>query len=168
MIFDDYLTPPRDLSGSWKFTVVYEDMALRAFKDFRVTYQVLLVQDGLKLLGHGEKLSDWDPGRDAVDYAGDRRTNVEVRRAVTRNYLSRDTLLLHYKEKGRRRDSTTVHRLVECGRGMLCGCFRSTNRGHHGIGPVGLSEGCDGCRSSAFAPSTTLSPCLKPRLREAL
>ena len=126
MIFNDYLAPPRDLSGNWKFTVIYEDTALGAFKDLQVTYQVLLVQEGVKLSGHGEKLSDRGPGQDAVDYVGDRRTNIQVRGSITRNYLSRDTLLVHYQEKGRRRDSATVHRLVECGPGMLCGCFRST------------------------------------------
>ncbi|MYD92951.1 MAG: hypothetical protein F4Y02_04515 [Chloroflexi bacterium] len=126
MVFNDYVAPPPDLSGSWKFTVIYEDTARSEFKDLRVTYQVLLVQDGLGVSGHGEKVSDRGPGGDATDYAGARRTNIEMQGTVTRNYLSRDTLLLHYDEEGRRRDSATVHRLVQCGAGMLCGCFRST------------------------------------------
>ena len=63
MIFNDYVAPPPDLSGNWKFTVVYEDTALGKFKDLQVTYQVLLIQEGLNLSGHGEKLSR--PGSDA-------------------------------------------------------------------------------------------------------
>ena len=126
MIFNDYVAPPPDFSGSWKFTVVYEDTARSSFKDLEVTYQVLLVQEGLSLSGHGEKLSDRGPGQDPVDYAGDRRTNIAVRGTITRNYLSRDTLVLHYNEEGRRRDSSTVHRVAQCGAGVLCGCFRST------------------------------------------
>ena len=126
MVFNDFIAPPPDLSGSWKFTMIYEDTAHGEFKDLQVTYQVLLVQDGLTLSGHGEKLSDRSPGGNAEDYTGARRTNIEMLGTVTRNYLSRDTLLLHYSEEGHLRESGTVHRVVQCGEGMLCGCFLST------------------------------------------
>jgi len=126
MIFNDYIAPPPDLSGNWKFTVAYEETALAEFKGLQVTYQVLLVQEGLKLTGHGEKLSDRGPTQAAVDYAGDRRTNIRVQGTVARNFFSPDTLLLHYSEAGRRRESATIHRLAQCGREALCGCFRST------------------------------------------
>ena len=126
MIFNDYVAPPPDLSGNWKFTVVYEETARSTFQDLRVTYQVLLVQEGLKLSGHGEKLSDRGPTQDAVDYTGNRRTNIRIRGTVARNYFSPDTLLLHYEEMGRQRVSATIHRLAQCGPEALCGCFRST------------------------------------------
>lgn len=126
MIFNDYIAPPPDLSGGWKFTVVYEDTALDEFEDLQVTYQALLFQEGLNLTGHGEKLSDRGPTQDAVDYTGDRRTNIGIRGVIERSYFSSDTVRIHYGEAGRRRDSATFHRLAHCGRDALCGCFRST------------------------------------------
>ena len=165
MIFNDYIAPPPDLSGNWKFTVVYEDTSLGEFKDLQLTYQVLLIQEALNLSGHGEKLSDRGPTQDAVNYTGDRRTNIRIRGTVTRNYFSSDTLLIHYNEKGRRRNSATIHRLVRCGREALCGCFRSTiadtsgsvwwqHRGGRDrlYEPVGRPDNCPGGSCRAAAP----------------
>ena len=125
-IFNDYIAPPPDLSGGWKFTVVYEDTARDEFEGLQVTYQVLLYQEGLSLSGHGEKLSDRGPTQDAVDYTGDRRTTIGIRGVIERSYFSSDTVRIHYGEAGRRRGSATFHRLAHCGRDALCGCFRST------------------------------------------
>lgn len=126
MIFNDYVAPPPDFSGNWKFTVVYKDTSLDKFRDLQVTYRVLLIQEGMSLSGHGEKLSDRSPTQDAVDYTGDRRTHIRIGGSVTRNFFSSDALLIHYSEKGRRRDSATIHRLAQCGAAALCGCFQST------------------------------------------
>ncbi len=108
--------------------MIYEDTAKKDFKDLQVTYEVLLSQEGLNLSGHGEKLSDRGPTQDAVDYVGESRTNIKVNGIITHNYLwrSHDTLQLHYNERGDRRDSATIQRLVLCGSEVLCGCFRST------------------------------------------
>ena len=42
MVFNDYIAPPPDLAGRWKFTVVYEDTAYQPFQGLKVTYQALL------------------------------------------------------------------------------------------------------------------------------
>ena len=126
MIFNDYIAPPPDLTGSWKFTMTYEDTALSRYKDLQVTYQALLVQQALDVSGSGEKLSDRGPTQDAVDYTGDRRTGIGLSGHVTRNYFSPDALVFRYEEAGRVRDSSTVLRLAQCGEQTLCGCFRST------------------------------------------
>lgn len=127
MIFNDFIAPPPDLSGSWKFTVTYEDTALPAYEGLQVTYQVLLIQEGLDLAGSGEKLSDRGPNGHAVDFSGESRSGIQVSGTIKRNFFSNDQLTLHYNEMGRLRDSSTVHRVAQCGAGgMLCGCFRST------------------------------------------
>ncbi|MDE0261431.1 MAG: hypothetical protein OXJ37_03395 [Bryobacterales bacterium] len=107
MIFHDYIAPPPDLAGRWKFTVVYEDTPYRQFEGLKVTYQALLIQEALELSGTGEKLSDRGPQSSGVDYTNDKRTNIEVTGNVTRNYFSPDTLVIHYNEVGRRRESST-------------------------------------------------------------
>ena len=127
MIFNDYVAPPPDLAGRWKFTVVYEDTALARFQDLEVTYQVLLIQEGLKLSGAGEKLSDRGPAPiERVDYSDDRRTNIDLVGNVARSYFSPDGLVIHYREAGRRRQSSTLHELEYFDAQTMCGCFQST------------------------------------------
>lgn len=126
MIFNDYISPPPDLSGSWKFTVRYEDTTLPRYVGMQVTYQVLLIQEGLNLAGSGEKLSERGPNIDGRDYRGDTRSNIQISGTIKRNFFSSDQLTLHYNEMGSR-PSSTVHQMVQCSEGeMLCGCFRST------------------------------------------
>ena len=126
MVFNDYIAPPPDLAGRWKFTVVYEDTAYRPFRGLKVTYQALLIQEGLELFGTGEKLSDLEPEGSRVEYTNDKRTNIEVVGNITRNYFSPDTLVIHYNEEGRRRESSTLHQLVYFDEQTMCGCFQST------------------------------------------
>ena len=126
MLFNDYIAPAPDLAGRWKFTVVYEDTALRGFQDLKVTYQALLVQEGLDLSGTGEKLSDRGPTVEPMDYDSDRRANIDVMGTITRSYFSPDALVIHYREAGRRRASSTLHQLEYFDAETMCGCFQST------------------------------------------
>lgn len=126
MIFNDYVAPPPNLAGRWKFTVVYEDTALSRFEGLEVTYQALLIQEGLELSGTGEKLSDRGPLIEPVDYDSDRRSNIRLVGHVTRNYFSPDALVIHYDEQGRVRQSSTLHQLVYFDASTMCGCFQST------------------------------------------
>ena len=87
MVFNDYFAPVPDLSGRWKFTVVYEDTALPRFEGLKVTYQVLLVRERLDLSGSGEKLSDQAVDLERVDYDSGRGANIEVMGNVTRKLL---------------------------------------------------------------------------------
>ena len=53
MIFNDYVSPPPDLTGRWKFTVNYKDTSRVGFQDLKVTYQVLLIQHRTHACIHG-------------------------------------------------------------------------------------------------------------------
>ena len=126
MIFNDYVSPPPDLTGRWKFTVNYKDTSRVGFQDLKVTYQVLLIQDGLELTGTGEKLSERSPTQPSRDYYGTKRTNINVVGSVERNYFSAETAVLHYSEMGKRRDTSTVHQLIQHGSDTMCGHFQTT------------------------------------------
>ena len=126
MFFNDYIAPAPELAGRWKFTVVYEDTGLAEFDGLRVTYEALLIQEGLDLSGTGEKLSDRGPGIEPVDYDSSRRTDIEIMGTITRNYFSLDALVIHYREAGRRRESSTLHELEYFDAETMCGCFEST------------------------------------------
>ena len=128
MFFNDFIAPPPDLSGNWKFTVTYENTSREGFKDLGVTYQVLLIQEGLTLSGSGEKVSEGGPTQDRLDYSNATlRPQIDIVGSVIRNYFSLDVLVLHYREKNEAsRSSSTVHRLVLCGREAMAGDFSST------------------------------------------
>lgn len=126
MLFNDYVAPAPDLAGRWKFTIVYEDTSFSEFKALHVTYQALLIQEGLDLSGTGEKISDRGPNIDPIDYISSRRSNIQLNGTVSRNYFSPDRLVIHYEEAGRRRTSSTLHRLSYFNEHTMCGCFQST------------------------------------------
>ena len=155
MIFNDYVAPPPDLTGRWKFTVTYKDTSYAPYKNLKVTYQVLLIQDGLKLSGTGEKLSDRGPKQNAKDYDGAERTNIDVVGSVTRNYFLPETAVLHYSEMGLRRETSTVNRLVQCGPETMCGCFQTTIADTSG--PVWWQRGPR--RDNIYEPVEQLESC---------
>ncbi len=126
LVYNDYIAPVPDMTGRWKFTLVYQNTEDRSFQDLEVTYQILLTQNDLKLLGTGEKLSDRGPSQDKIDYHGDRRTNIEVTGTITRRFFSPDQLVLQYKETGLKRESSTLLRLNVQDNDTLCGCFLTT------------------------------------------
>ena len=157
MIFNDCVAPIPDLTGRWKFTVVYEETADSKFQGLNVTYEVIWIQDGFKLSGHGEKLSDRGPTQNSVDYVGDQRIDIELTGRITRRYFSQDVLVLQYKEFGLKRESSTVQRLTLCSKDALSGCFLTTIANTSGpvwwqriashddvFKPVEQPKGCDG------------------------
>lgn len=96
------------------------------FEGLQVTYQVLLIQEGLRLSGIGEKLSDRGSKQIAKDYVGVDRPRIHITGNVTHNYFSRDLVVIHYKEDGELPESSTVHRLVHFGRETMSGHFWTT------------------------------------------
>ena len=125
MIFNDYIAPPPNLAGRWKFTVLYEETDLKRFKDLKVNYQALLIQEGLELSGTGEKLSEQERGKELKKHNGKPVEIIAVGN-ITRNYFSRDALVIHYVEKGTQRVSSTLHQLVYFDEQTMCGCYQST------------------------------------------
>lgn len=126
MVFNDFIAPVPDLTGRWKFTIYYENTANTKFQGLAVTYQVLMIQDGFNLSGHGEKISERGPTQKALDYVGAQRTSIEVIGRITRRFFLGDVVVFRYKEAGLRRETSTIQRLVLCSRGALSGCFLTT------------------------------------------
>ena len=149
MFFNDRIAPPPDLSGRWTFTVTYERTDLRRFENLEVTFQALLIQEGLRLSGTGEKVSERSPGKDQINYTGKDRKNIQIVGSIKRNYFSDDELVLHYTEEGEHRESSTVHRLVLLGQETMRGRFWSTIA--NTSGSVGWQYGDSRSQNSAKA-----------------
>lgn len=126
LVFNDFVAPPPSLAGRWKFTVTYEDTSMKRFQGMQVTYQVLLVQEGLVLKGSGEKVSATPPNQDTEEYDGPLRIPIEISGMVRRNYFSPSQVAVHYKEEGVRRPTSTIHNLRYQNSRTLCGCFITT------------------------------------------
>ena len=115
-----------DLSGRWKFTVTYEETAYSKFDGLQVTYQVLLIQEDRKLSGTGEKLSDRGLTQESINYIGKDRSKIQIDGNIRRNFFLRYEVVIHYREEGELRESSTTQRLRQCGRDTMSGCFWST------------------------------------------
>jgi hypothetical protein len=126
LIFNDYIAPPPNLAGRWKFTVNYEDTASNLFQDMQVTYQALVIQEDLILKGTGEKMSAVSPTIPIEKYAAKNRIHIGLEGTIRRKYLSPDELVIHYTERGHERASSTIHELKHFDHETMCGCFLST------------------------------------------
>ncbi len=124
-IASDYIFEIPKLSGRWQFTGTTLETSLSRFEGLEVTYSVLLQQEGLKIFGTGEKIRDELDGV-VTEYDGDRRTHIDITGYLHRKYLSKDELTLHYVERGRRRDSSTIQELIRFDEKKMSGNFEST------------------------------------------
>jgi hypothetical protein len=157
LMFNDYIAPPPNLAGRWKFTVTYQDTSSRKFKDMQVTYQALLIQEGLQLKGTGEKMSAASPTIAFEEYEAQKRINIDLEGTIRRNYFSPDELVIHYKEEGATRASSTLHELEHFDPREMCGCFISTIA--NTTGPVWWTrvEGRDGLSEPVEMPRSCSS-----------
>lgn len=133
MVFHDYIMPPPRLSGLWRFSVEYKDTSVQRYKDMSVTYQTLIVQNDLQLTGTGEKVSAVGPNIPREEYMGKDRVPLELTGTIKRKYFSADELVIHYKEAGAIRQSSTLHELKYFNPEAMCGCFKSTIADTSGI-----------------------------------
>lgn len=125
-VWSDYIFKQPDLNGRWFFTVTYEKTSHSNFQNLQVTYEVILIQDGLRLTGSGEKISEAQNDGTKIEYEGDGRTPIEIEGTINSNYLSHNNLNLHYKESGSLRDSASFHRLTIFDPVRMSGKWEST------------------------------------------
>lgn len=119
-----------DLSGPWDFTVTYENTAYNPYRGLHVTYRALLLQNGDKLSGNGEKTAEGGPTQSSREYTGAQRVHIKINGTVSREYftgrLSKVRVKILYREFGDERPSSTSMNLTVCDRETMAGCFSST------------------------------------------
>ncbi|MER0203691.1 MAG: hypothetical protein DU480_07480 [Nitrosomonas sp.] len=125
-VWSDYIFKQPDLNGHWFFTITYEKTSHSNFQDLQVTYEVILIQDGLRLTGSGEKVSEIQKDGTNIEYEGDNRTPIDIEGTINYNYLSHNNLNLHYKESGSLRESASFHRLTIFDTLRMKGTWEST------------------------------------------
>lgn len=117
-------TPP-DLDGLWRVHLVTEQTGYGRFENMELEYVVALLSEGTALTGHGEKDQERSVGMNGR-CEGDDRVRIDLRGRVAVQFR-RATVDVSIKEHGRKRASTSYHRVsLDTRTGKLRGTFRST------------------------------------------
>ena len=124
-VFSDFIHTTPNLSGRWYFVNETRSTSYNPFRGLKVTYTVLLTQEGAKVFGTGEKIEDELDGK-STRYSGQDRVHITVSGYLQNNFLLKDTLNIHYVEQGRARSSSTLHNLVRFSDTAMGGEFFST------------------------------------------
>ena len=106
---------PVDLDGTWTMTNEVQDSSVKTFRGLRLQYQLQLQQDGRRVTGKGQKVSE--NGRSVRKAA---RTPITVAGTV-----DGDKVHLTFREQGRRRESGGTFQFQLAGDGSLRGTFES-------------------------------------------
>lgn len=121
----DYIFATPNLNGKWVFTTEVEKTSLSKYMGMELTYHVLLRQEGLKIIGTGEKVKE-KLGEAITTYTGKDRINITIAGYIQKKYLSKDKIVIHYAEHGLLRTSSTLHYLEITGDDNMFGTYEST------------------------------------------
>jgi len=126
-----YKTP--DLNGLWDLEVEVSDTSYESFKGLKVKYQVVIIQDELKLSGTGEKFSE----KSTVDskekeLSGKSRTPIKLTGYIEKNLFTTNKVVITVEEEGLIRSSSTFFRMKNVDDNKMIGRFDSTIAMSHG------------------------------------
>lgn len=124
LLIRDKLFPPPDLNGLWQFTEQVERTTYNPYKEMKLTYISLVWLEGNTLLGTGEKIKTQTPDK-TQEHWGAERIRISIRGAVYRRYFGKDRIIVHFEERGEKRESSTIHELRR-EKDSLVGRFTST------------------------------------------
>jgi len=122
-LLSDFLFKLPNLSGYWNFSAKTLKTAYIPYEEMILNYHALIWTEGKTIFGTGEKISETSQG--FIAHSGEKRTQVTISGYITKKYLIRDRIVLHLKEEGEIRSSSTIH-LLKTKRKKLMGKFIST------------------------------------------
>ena len=124
-IYKEKINRLPSLSGLWTFKISVESSSYNPYKEMSVSYIVLLIQEGNHMSGTGEKIKDVMSGK-TTEYVGKERVNIEISGYIMQRFFSADECIVHIKETGKLRDSSTLHQLKIMNDSSIDGVFVST------------------------------------------
>lgn len=124
-VFRDFIFKFPALSGLWRFESETQSTSYNPYRGMKLTYLVLLWQEGPAIYGSGEKVRE-DLNGAVRTYTGAQRSRIEIRGYLTKRYLARSEVVLHFNEHSESRQSSTMQALKFEGRGKMGGTFAST------------------------------------------
>ncbi len=124
-LINDFVLSLPDLNGLWRFESQTLDTSYNPYRGMKLTYLVLLWQEGHAVYGSGEKVRE-DVNGAIRTYTGPQRSRIEIRGYLTKRYLSRSEIVLHFCEQAERRQSSTMQTLTIHSSVAMKGEFAST------------------------------------------
>ena len=124
-LFSDFFYTPPNISGQWYFVNETKDTTYTKFKNLKVYYNVMLIQQGSIISGQGEKIQDELNGK-LTEYSGKGKIQIRITGHLKQNFITKDKLSLYYTEEGEKRGSSTFHNLVRFSDERMEGGFSST------------------------------------------
>lgn len=121
----DFAFKPPDLNGRWRIAMVTDRSSYTNYIGMVVLFEVMLHQNGNQLEGTAEKVAEISRG-DLHVYDYSKRVRIELAGSIDRNYLSRDTINLHWMERGRIRESSSFLHITRFNDSYMRGSFEST------------------------------------------
>ena len=115
----EYIFPFPDVSGVWEAKEITENSGLSSYKGMAVVYKVVLLQDGSKFFGSGERDRENSAKKSAMEYSGSGRVRITIEGFIDKKYLSSSVVRMHWIEEGKR-ETSTVHRLLISGSNSDC------------------------------------------------
>jgi hypothetical protein len=135
------------LSGLWSFESETRSTSYNRYKGMKLTYLVLLWQEGNTIYGSGEKVRE-DVSGTVRSYTGAQRSRVEIRGHLTKRYITKSEIVLHFHEYGEKRQSSTMQTLKILDKTKMEGTYASTIANSCGI--TRWSRGADGLTFEGF------------------
>jgi hypothetical protein len=130
--FSDHVFKLPQMSGLWRFELTTQETSYNPYRGMKLTYLVLLSQEGPALHGSGEKVGE-DVAGVVRTYTGADRSRIEIRGYITKRYFGSSSVVLHYREVSPSRESSSMHTLaIESDRSMS-GSFDSTIANSAGV-----------------------------------
>ncbi|MDX9971516.1 MAG: hypothetical protein RBU21_00860, partial [FCB group bacterium] len=101
-VFGEVLFGVAQVHGHWFVVTETRRARYKPYIGMKVTYRVLLTQEGNRLSGTGEKIMDETAAGVATTYDFAKRIRVDVSGYVRKRYLLKSEIVMHFVEHGNR------------------------------------------------------------------
>ncbi len=106
----DLLYKVPNISGEWEFTEKTLKTAYNPYQNLEVKYLALIWNEGNRIYGSGEKIYEKNT-KEEINYEGDKRIVIDINGYLKKRYFWYDEIVIHYSEEGRKRKSSTIHKI---------------------------------------------------------
>ena len=114
-----------DLSGKWEFEETTIITSYNPYKNMKVKYLIILWNEGQNIFGSGERISEINQN-ESFKYKPENRININIQGHIRKRYFWNDEIIIHYFEEGRKRKSSTIHKLELKSKSNIKGTFFKT------------------------------------------
>ncbi len=132
-VLHDYVYKLPEIGGAWYFTDSIEKTSFNSYRGMQVIYLALIWNEGNRILGTAEKVSEITADGKQHKYIGDKRVQVNISGFITKNYLRDDKVTIHIEEFGMQRKSSSIHQLSVISDDLIKGIFTSTAANSTGL-----------------------------------